>query len=154
MLFISGFTAGFFYYAAMIMAGGTIYGNSPPVDVYISMGCHGILYLCGFVKLKTCVYTSNDYPKLLGGTACIVLHAHLLRPLTNPSARLFIYALLDGTYVKAFFSESLLGKILPVYYIGIVCLLLLWIRVFFILNRMEFRKYMKQGASVEALSGS
>lgn len=40
----SGLMAGFFYYLAMIAAGGVIYGAYAPLDIYISMFCHGSIY--------------------------------------------------------------------------------------------------------------
>ena len=43
--------AGFFYYMAMIAAGGMIYGQNPPLDIYISMFCHSSIYFCGFVTI-------------------------------------------------------------------------------------------------------
>lgn len=60
----SGLMAGFFYYLAMIAAGGVIYGAYAPLDIYISMFCHGSIYFCGFVTIGTELCSAKDAPKL------------------------------------------------------------------------------------------
>lgn len=61
--------AGFFYYLAMIAAGGVIYGAYAPLDIYISMFCHGSIYFCGFVTIGTELCSAKDAPKLALGVA-------------------------------------------------------------------------------------
>lgn len=61
--------AGFFYYIAMVAAGGPLYNTYAPLDIYLSMFCHGTLYICGFVTVGTEAYSSKDAPKLVLGVA-------------------------------------------------------------------------------------
>lgn len=88
--------AGFFYYMAMIAAGGMIYGQNPPLDIYISMFCHSSIYFCGFVTIGTEVCSAKDAPKLTLGVAWVAVRAALLRPFVADTSRLLIYILLDA----------------------------------------------------------
>ena len=71
----SGLMAGFFYYMAMIAVGGAIYGADAPLDVYISMFCHGTIYFCGFVTIGTELCSEADAPKLALGVALVGLRS-------------------------------------------------------------------------------
>ena len=81
----SGLMAGFFYYLAMIAASSRIYGTNAPVDVYISMLCHGAVYLCGFVTIGTEKYDSKNAPLLILGVLLVAVRAALL-PRSSPSS--------------------------------------------------------------------
>ena len=70
--------AGFFYYIAMVVAGGPLYNTYPPYDIYISMFCHGALYICGLVTVRTEAYNFKDAPKLVFGVALVAVRAMLL----------------------------------------------------------------------------
>ena len=74
----SSLMAGFFYYMAMIAAGGMIYGQNPPLDIYISMFCHSSIYFCGFVTIGTEVCSAKDAPKLTLGVAWVALLVYYL----------------------------------------------------------------------------
>jgi hypothetical protein len=137
----SGLMAGFFYYMAMIAAGGPIYNTYPHYDTYISMFCHGTLYLCGFVTIGTRRYSEKDGHRILGGIAYVAASAIVLRPLAEGTQRLFIYELLDGCYVKQMISQNIWHIALPAYYIVLVCLILLSVRGFFRLNRSMYQKF-------------
>lgn len=76
---------GFFYYMAMIAASSRIYGTNAPGDVYISMLCHGAVYLCGFVTIGTEKCDSKDAPLLILGVLLVVVRAALL-PRSSPSS--------------------------------------------------------------------
>lgn len=137
----SGMMAGFFYYMAMVVAGGPLYKTYPPYDIYISMYCHGTLYLCGLVTIGTRQYSPNDGFKLASGIAYVAIQALLLRPLAEGSERIFIYELMDGDYIKQFLPQSTWPVALPVYYIVILCLVLLTIKGFFWLNSSRYQKF-------------
>lgn len=137
----SGLMAGFFYYIAMIVAGGPLYAAYAPDDVFISMFCHGAIYFCGFVTIGTEVYEGKDAPKLALGVALVAVRAALLRPLVANSEGLLIYILLDATAVKRILPQSAWMIALPVYYIVIVVFVLLTIRGFFRRNRRQFCKF-------------
>ena len=77
--------AGVFYYLAMIAASSRIYGTNAPVDVYISMFCHGAVYLCGFVTIGTEKYDSKNAPLLILGVLLVAVRAALL-PRSSPSS--------------------------------------------------------------------
>ena len=115
----SGLMAGFFYYMAMIAAGGMIYGQNPPLDIYISMFCHSSIYFCGFVTIDTEVCSAKDAPKLTLGVAWMAVHAALLRPFVADTSRLLIYILLDAAAVKRVLPESTWPLALLVYYLAV-----------------------------------
>lgn len=137
----SGLMAGFFYYMAMIVAGGAIYGGNAPLDVYISMFCHGTIYFCGFETIGTELCSEADAPKLALGVALVGLRAALLRPFVAGSERLLIYILLDAAVVRQLLPQSTWGFALPVYYAALTAFVLLSIRGFFHRNHRQYRKF-------------
>lgn len=143
----SGLLAGSCYYLTMIVTGGAIYNAYPPLEIYGSMCCHGILYLCGLVRIRTFEFQQTDSFKLMAGFGYVVLRAYLLRPLGG-AGRLFIYELMDGVYVKQLLPPAAWGVTLPVYYIVMALLVYLSIRAFFRLNHAQYRKYAEAPAQV------
>ena len=137
----SGLMAGFFYYMAMIAAGGLIYGTNPPLDIYISMFCHGSIYFCGFVTIGTEECRAKDAPKLALGVVLVAVRAAILRPYVADSSRLLIYILLDAVAVKQILPESTWTVALPVYYLAVAAFVLLTIRGFFRRNQKQYRKF-------------
>ena len=133
--------AGFFYYMAMIAAGGMIYGQNPPLDIYISMFCHGSIYFCGFVTIGTEVCSAKDAPKLALGVAWVAVRAAILRPYVVGSNRLLIYILLDAVVVKRILPESSWTVALPIYYLAVAAFVLLTIRSFFRRNQKQYQKF-------------
>ena len=137
----SGLMAGFFYYIAMIAAGGLIYGTNPPLDIYISMFCHGSIYFCGFVTIGTEECRAKDAPKLALGVVLVAVRAAILRPYVADSSQLLIYILLDAVAVKQILPESTWTVALPVYYLAVAAFVLLTIRGFFRRNQKQYRKF-------------
>ena len=137
----SGLMAGFFYYIAMIAAGGLIYGTNPPLDIYISMLCHGSIYFCGFVTIGTEECRAKEAPKLALGVALVAIRAAILRPYVADSSRLLIYILLDAAVVKRILPESTWTVALPIYYLAVAAFVLLTIRSFFRRNQKQYRKF-------------
>lgn len=137
----SGLMAGFFYYMAMIAVGGTLYGADAPLDIYISMLCHGAIYFCGFVTIGTELCSAADAPKLALGVVLVGLRAALLRPLVVGSDRLLIYILLDASVVRQLLPQSTWAVALPVYYAALAAFVLLTIRGFFRRNDQQYRKF-------------
>jgi len=137
----SGIMAGFFYYMTMIVRGGSIYAEYPPYDIYISMCCHGILYLYGLVSMRTSEFNQSERCRLLGGVGGIALNAWLLRHIADKGERLFIYELMDGLYVKRILPEALWSYLAPVYYIIMFGLVSLTIVLFFRLNKAQYKKF-------------
>lgn len=137
----SGLMAGFFYYITIIAAGGPIYNNYPAYDIYISMFCHGTLYLCGMVTIGTETYSRTDGRKLVLGIGYVVARAIVLRPFAEGEGRLFIYELLDAAYVKQMLPPNSWGVAVPFYYIIMGGLLLLSVRLFFKSNQRCCQKY-------------
>lgn len=137
----SGLMAGFFYYMAMLAAGGMIYGQNPPLDIYISMFCHSSIYFCGFVTIGTEVCSAKDAPKLTLGVAWVAVRAALLRPFVADTSRLLIYILLDASAVKRVLPESTWPLALLVYYLAVAAFVLLTIRGFFRRNQKQYRKF-------------
>ena len=133
--------AGFFYYVAMIVAGGPLYNAYPPYDIYISMFCHGTLYVCGLVLIGTEEYSSKDTSKIVLGIVLVAIRAMLLRPIVEGSERLFIYILLDGIYVKQLLPANIWNVALPIYYVAVVALVSVTIKDFFKRNQKQYRKY-------------
>lgn len=141
----SGIMAGFFYYMTMIVAGGKIYADYPPYDTYISLCCHGTLYLCGLVGLKTCRYMPSDRYKLFLGVGLIALNAYLFRPIADNGTRLFIYELMDGIYVGQILPETL-QSYLPIFNIFLISgFVLLTVNLFFRMNKVQFKKPVSTG---------
>lgn len=137
----SGLMAGFFYYLCLIVAGGPIYGDWNPGEIYISMACHGTLYFCGLVTIRTQQFDETDNWKLLGGVALVAVRAQLLRPLAGDTSGLFIYLLMDGTLLQKLLPETAMAIAMPVYYVLLAGLILLSVRGFFRQNRTQYRKY-------------
>ena len=137
----SGLMAGFFYYMAMIAAGGMIYGQNPPLDIYISMFCHGSIYFCGFVTIGTEECRAKDAPKLALGVVWVAVRAALLRPFVTDTSRLLIYILLDAAAVKWAFPERAWAVAVPVYYVAVTAFVLLTIRGFFRRNQKQYHKF-------------
>ena len=143
--------AGFFYYMAMIAAGGRIYGANAPGDVYISMLCHGSVYLCGFVTIGTKECDSKDAPSLMLGVILVAVRAALLRPFVADQ-RLLIYILLDGTPLKVLLNGSAdLGAMIA-YYAAVSLLVLISIRGFFRRNRALLQKFASRRAECVCLT--
>ena len=137
----SGLMAGFFYYLAMIAAGGVLYGENPPLDVYVSMFCHGTIYFCGFVTVGTELCSAKDAPKLALGIALVAIRAALLRPFVAGSEGLLIYILLDAAAVKQLLPAQVWALAIPIYYLAVGAFLLLTIRGFFRRNRKQYQKF-------------
>lgn len=136
----SGLMAGFFYYLTMILLGGRIYAAQPPREVYLSLFCHGCLYLCGLVSVSTCDFRAGDERKLLLGVLLVAANALLLRPLTRCGERIFIYELMDAALLRQFLPARLLPAALPLYYLALTAAILLSIRGFFRLNRFQRKR--------------
>lgn len=139
----SGLIAGFVYYMTMIFAGGSIYYDYPPYTIYISLFCHGTLYLCGMVVIGTRKCPTGDRFTMLAGVAVVAVRALLMRPLTDPGERLFIYELLDGVYIRQLLPEAAWPVALPVYYIAMIGLIYASIKIFFKLNLSQSKRYVK-----------
>ena len=75
---------------AMIVAGGPLYAAYAPSDVFISLFCHGTIYLCGFVTIGTEVCSAAEAPKLALGVALVAVRTALLRPFAANSEGLLV----------------------------------------------------------------
>ena len=131
----SGLMAGFFYFMALILAGGPLYQTYPPREVYISMFCHGAVYLCGFVAITTESYAPQEAPKLALGVALVAAWAALFRPVEYDRERLLIYMLMDGACIKQLLPPRAWPAALPAYYLALTAAVLLSIKGFFKRNR-------------------
>lgn len=135
----SGLMAGFFYYMAMILAGGPLYAADAPLEVLISLLCHGTLYFCGFVVVRTEFFRPEEASRLGLGVATVALRAVALRPVAECGQRLLIYLLLDAPWLRALLPERLLPLALPAYYAAMAALVYASIKGFFRLNRRQIR---------------
>lgn len=120
----SGMVTGFFYYLAMILAGQALYGADRPVNVLISLLCHGTLLFCGFVTGAFRRYTVRELAWLPAGMWLIALRALVLRPLVLGRDSMLIYILLDARLVRQLLPEDQLTTALPMYYLLLPVLLL------------------------------
>lgn len=139
----SAVMAGFFYYAAMLLAGEAIYGKDAPTDVCVSMLCHGALYFIGSVSVSAERFPRRSCGILLLGIGYIAARALLLRPLVLGRSRMLIYMLLDAVPMRIIFPENMWSSILPLYYVLLLALLLLSIADFY---RRSERQYLKFSA--------
>lgn len=137
----SGMTAGFFYYLAMIAAGGVLYGAAPVVEVYCSLFCHGVLYFCGMLLTADAPFQMQDRKKLALGVGLVAGRALLLRPVAERGQRFLIYILLDGACVRQLVRRSLWPVALPVYYLLLIGFILLTFRLFFRKSRARYEKF-------------
>jgi hypothetical protein len=132
----AGLLAGTCYFATMAAAGGPIYDAYPHWDIYLSMFCHGSLFLIGASILRTRMFRKKEAWKLALGFAAIAANALAVRPLAENGTRLFIYELLDAQYARPFLPQALI----PLYFLALFGALYLTIRLFFHLNRMLYKK--------------
>ena len=137
----SGLMAGFFYYMAMIIAGGPIYADFPPADVFISMFCHGSIYFCGFVTIASELCSAKEAPSLAVGVILVAVNALVLRPFVAGSEGLLIYILLDGTVIHSLLPQSAWALAMPLYYLTVAALVLITMRGFFRRNEKQYRKF-------------
>ena len=135
----SGLMAGFFYYMAMILAGGSLYAADAPLEVLISLLCHGTLYFCGFVVVRTESFRPEEASRLGLGVATVALRAAALRPVAECGQRLLIYLLLDAPWLRPLLPERLLPLALPAYYAAMAALVYGSIQGFFRLNQRQLR---------------
>lgn len=137
----AGLMAGFCYYSTMIAAGGPIYCSTSPGEIYISLFCHGTVYLYGFVTISTERCSRTDWYKLVLGTAGIVARALILRPVAAGHGRIFLYELLDAVYLRQLLPAAYWPAAVPVYYLVFSILLLCSMFLFFRCNSYRLRKY-------------
>lgn len=137
----SSLMAGFFYCLCLMVLGGPIYGNWHPVEIYVSMACHGALYFCGLVTISTQQFSASDSRKLLGGVALVAVRAQLLRPLAGDTSRLLIYQLMDGALLHKLLPSALCQIAMPGYYVLLTGCLIFSVRGFFRQNRTQYLKY-------------
>lgn len=135
----SGLMAGFFYFFAMVLRGGALYGAYPLYSIYLSMLNHGILYLFGLIAVRTRLYPRDDRNILAAGIACLASWALTIRPWVEEPASLLIYKLLDARFIRVILPQLSPILALPVYYLGLVLLIGLTFRVFFSINRNQCR---------------
>lgn len=148
----SGLMAGFFYYLALMVMGGKIYGGEMPYEVYISMFCHGTLYICGMVTIGTLACPAKDAGRLIFGVTWICLRALILRERVIGAEEMFIYKLLDGEVIRNFFPQMYWSRMLPVYYIAAVGLVLITMMVFFRSSRRQKQRFDLTRTSQAALA--
>lgn len=132
--------AGFFYYMAMILAGARIYGADAPLDICISMLCHGTLYFCAFLTIRGERYSRGESGLLLLGTGYVAMRAAVFRPLILGRERMLIYILLDAVPVRALYPGESRGGVFAVYYLSIILFLLLSIVWFYRRNAAQYRR--------------
>lgn len=149
----SGLMAGFFYYMAMVFAGGPLYADYAPKEVFISLFCHGSVYFCGFVTIATEVCSAKEAPKLVLGVAMVAVRAALLRPFIVNGEQFLIYILLDAAVVRQFLPQSVWAFALPAYYFIIVTLVLLTIHYFFHESRKQYHRFSVAGKSLSFRPG-
>ena len=137
----SALMAGFFYYAAMVLAGQRIYGADAPLDVVISLFCHGALYFIGTVSIAAEQYSRQSCGALLLGIGYVGARALVLRPLVLGRGRMLIYILLDAVPARLIFPESEWPRVLPVYYAVVLAFLLLSIAGFYARSERQYRKF-------------
>ena len=137
----SGLMAGFFYYLAAVTLGGTLYQTYPTKEIYLSLLCHGAVYLCGFVALGTEAYSAKEAPRLALGVALAVAWAALLRPVEAGREPMLIYALMDGACVKRLLPQTAWSFALVFYYLGMAGLVWLTIQGFFRKNQRQYRRF-------------
>lgn len=130
----SGIIAGFFYYGAMVFAGGSIFGHYPLFIVLASMLCHGALMFCGTILLLNRKFSQKDTQLLMLGNAFVFLWALLLRPFACRDERYFIYLLLDASFLKDFTVRLPTVTVFCAYYLFISFLLFISAKLFIYFN--------------------
>ena len=116
------------------------------------MFCHGSLYLCGLITIRTEDCPSKDGYKLALGTALVCVRALVLRPYVIGADGLFIYKLLDGDLIRAFLPEASWSMLLPVYYAAAISLVLLSMGLFFRSNRREYDRFSRKHSQITVVS--
>ena len=137
----SGLMAGFFYYMAMIAAGGLLYNSYAHSDVYLAMLCHGSIYMCGFVTAATEICNTKETPLMMLSVVLIGVRAIILRPFVAESQRLLIYILIDAVCVRQTLPQSVWAVAVPVYYAAVAAFVIFTIRGFFVRNKKQYRKF-------------
>ena len=128
---IYGLTAGLLYYLTMILAANRLYADAPYYDVYISLFCHGTLYLNGVICLSRERITTRDVAKTMLCLLIVSIRALLLRKYAIDADELFIYDIMFGNVIRMVTPESTWFIMVPVYYIALNAVIIRCLKGFF-----------------------
>lgn len=106
------------YFGGMILAGNYMYSHFPVYSVLTSIFNHGSLLSYGIIMLYMEEFKKEQRYIIWIGIILSAGWAYMLRPFVTHNIRIFIYDVLDATFVQAFLNSSVIGYI--VYYILLV----------------------------------
>jgi len=134
----SSIISGVVYFAAMIVIGNYLYEDYPAYGVYAAIYSHGVLLSYAYITLSTAKIQKSERMVIWIGIIFSVAWALFLRPFVIFEARIFIYEVLDGLFIKTYFPENLtFGYI--IYYILFVITLYLSANIVHLLNQKLYK---------------
>ena len=138
----SSLLSGFIYFAAMIIIGNYLYEDYPAYGVYAAIYGHGVLLSYAYITLSTVKIQKSERMVIWIGIILSVAWALLLRPSVIFEARIFIYEVLDGLFIRTYFPENLtFGYI--IYYILFVIALFLSANIVHLFNQRLYKDHKK-----------
>ncbi len=122
----------------MIILGNYLYEDYPAYGVYAAIYNHGALLSYAYITLSTTKIRKSERMVIWIGIIFSATWALLLRPFVIYDARVFIYDVLDGLFVRTYFSENLtFGYI--IYYILFVITLFISANIVHLLNQKLYK---------------
>lgn len=135
----SAIMAGVFYYLTVLTTGGNTYELYSHANIYTSLYCHGSLFFLGLLKLKTTKYNVKQSFVILIGNCSVLIWALYIRPQIVFSERIFIYELIDGSFVNQVVSHNLF-IFKSIYYVVLVFVIYKSSKVLFTVNEFLYKK--------------
>jgi len=136
----SSLISGVIYFAAMIIFGNYLYEDYPAYGVYAAIYSHGALLSYAYITLSTVKIQKSERMVIWIGIIFSASWALLLRPFVIFEARIFIYEVLDGLFVRTYFPENLtIGYI--IYYILFVIALFLSANIVHLLSQSLYKNH-------------
>ncbi|XMB72991.1 hypothetical protein RJI07_03535 [Mycoplasmatota bacterium WC30] len=148
----SSLMAGIFYYLTMMSGGSQIYELYAPANIYTALLCHGALLFIGIVKIRTVVYNKNHSYKLIIGIILILIWSLYMRTQVVFTERLFIYELIDASFVRNLGYSSPL--IIIGYYVVLSSLIFISFKLLFFFNKISNRNYQKRYGFIKVQTSS
>ena len=126
----SALLAGSGYFVSIVLLGDRVYSNYKTVSIVTALLCHGALLLIGLLLISEKRFSPYSGWIIAAGLIYITLRTMLLRARFSGGGGIFIYAVIYALRPVKIFGAG----IQPVYYLSLICLLILSFNLFYRLN--------------------